>query len=155
MTKQAGPGTRTRTAEGHRLGRWIIAGLLLVVIAAVAYWIRSGDEAVPAPAPPAPIPSELNGQWVRPDGGYVLAISECDPSGGMTAAYFNPRPINVSRAEWRLEDDRIIAFVELRDVNYPGSTYTLSYDPATDRLVGIYFQAAQQQQYEVEFRRQR
>ncbi len=148
-----------RTAEGHRLGRWIIAGLLLVVIAAGAYWILSGDEAAPAPTPPAPtppapIPSELIGQWLRSDGGYVLAISECDPSGGLTVAYLNPRPINVSRAEWRLEDEKISAFIELRDVNYPGSTYTLSYDPATDRLVGIYFQAAQQQQYEVEFRRQ-
>jgi hypothetical protein len=31
--------------------------------------------------------------------------------------------------------------VELRDVNYPGSTYTLTYDPGTDRLTGTYYQA--------------
>jgi hypothetical protein len=42
-------------------------------------------------------------------------------------------------------------FVELRAPNYPGSTYTLTYDPQQDRLKGIYFQAAQQQSFNVEF----
>jgi hypothetical protein len=40
-------------------------------------------------------------------------------------------------------------------VNYPGSTYTLRYDAATDQLKGIYFQAAQGAQYEVYFARRR
>ena len=57
--------------------------------------------------------------------------------------------------EWKLQDGRLQVFVELRDVNYPGSTYTLSYEPATDRLKGIYFQAVQQQQFEVEFVRKK
>jgi hypothetical protein len=42
-------------------------------------------------------------------------------------------------------------FVELRDVNYPGSTYTLRYEPARDRLVGLYDQAAQRQHYDLIF----
>ena len=42
-------------------------------------------------------------------------------------------------------------FVELRDVNYPGSAYNLRYDPKTDRLIGTYFQAVQRQTYDVEF----
>ena len=42
-------------------------------------------------------------------------------------------------------------FIELRDVNYPGSTYTLTYDLASDQLKGIYFQAAEQQRFEVAF----
>ena len=33
-------------------------------------------------------------------------------------------------------------FIELRDVGYPGSTYTLTYLPAGDRLTGVYYQAA-------------
>jgi hypothetical protein len=44
-------------------------------------------------------------------------------------------------------------FIELRDVNYPGSTYTLAYDPASDELKGIYYQALQQQRFEVFFQR--
>jgi len=32
-------------------------------------------------------------------------------------------------------------FIELRDVNYPGSTYSLTYEPASDQLKGIYYQA--------------
>jgi hypothetical protein len=95
----------------------------------------------------------LVGRWVRADGGYVLELKGIGKDGNLQAAYFNPRPIHVSRAEIQRKGGKITVFVELRDVNYPGSTYTLQYDPATDRLKGIYFQAALQQQYEVEFER--
>ena len=46
-------------------------------------------------------------------------------------------------------------FVELRDVNYPGSTYTLAYDPAADQLRGVYFQALERQSFDVSFVRAR
>lgn len=46
-------------------------------------------------------------------------------------------------------------FVELRDVNYPGSTYTLTYDPANDLLAGLYYQAVERQRFDVMFARQR
>ena len=36
-------------------------------------------------------------------------------------------------------------------MNYPGSTYKLIYDPARDVLAGLYFQALQQQTFDVEF----
>lgn len=36
-------------------------------------------------------------------------------------------------------------------MNYPGSTYKLIYDPARDALAGLYFQALQQQTFDVEF----
>jgi hypothetical protein len=52
-----------------------------------------------------------------------------------------------------LEDGNLLVFVELRDQGYPGSTYTLAYQPDSDRLVGIYFQAAVQQHFEVVFQR--
>ena len=38
------------------------------------------------------------------------------------AAYFNPRPINLSRAEAALEGTTIKVCIELRDTNYPGAT---------------------------------
>jgi hypothetical protein len=69
----------------------------------------------------------------------------------MDAGYFNPRPINVSRAEASQEGTTIKVFIELRDTNYPGSTYTLTFDPQSDQLKGVYFQAALQQSFDVFF----
>jgi len=71
----------------------------------------------------------------------------------MNAAYFNPQPINVAKAEAWQSDGKVGVFIELRDVNYPGSTYNLSYDPADDCLKGIYFQAAIEQTFDVYFMR--
>jgi hypothetical protein len=93
----------------------------------------------------------LIGRWVRPDGGYVLELKEIGKDGVLKAAYFNPRSINVARAEFSRKDGTLTVFVELRDVNYPGSKYNLQYDPNSDRLVGTYFQAVQSQTYGVEF----
>lgn len=93
----------------------------------------------------------LNGRWVRPDGGYVLAIRAVDPSGSIDAAYLNPRPINIAKAQATRDGSTVKVFVELRAPNYPGSTYTLTYDPKQDQLRGIYFQAVEQQNFNVFF----
>jgi hypothetical protein len=69
----------------------------------------------------------------------------------MNAAYFNPQPINVAKAEALQGGGTVSVFIELRDVNYPGSTYNLTYDPANDSLKGIYFQAAIKQTFDVYF----
>ena len=71
----------------------------------------------------------------------------------MSAGYFNPRPINVSRAEALQEGQDVKVFLELQDVNYPGSIYHLTYDPKSDQLKGTYFQAALKQMFEVVFDR--
>jgi hypothetical protein len=93
----------------------------------------------------------LEGRWVRPDGGYILELRDIKKDGRLTAAYFNPRPIKVFSAKWSREDGKINLFVELRDVNYPGSKYNLQYDPGSDRLKGTYFQALEKQTYNIEF----
>jgi len=93
----------------------------------------------------------LVGRWVRPDGGYMLEIRSAKADGKLDAGYLNPRSIKVSRAEWRREEGRLLVFVELRDVNYPGSTYNLRFVPDKDRLVGAYYQAVQKQTFDVEF----
>ena len=69
----------------------------------------------------------------------------------MVAAYFNPRPINVSQAEAALDGNTLKVFIELRDVNNPGATYHLTYDPGSDQLRGVYFQPVLQQSFEVYF----
>lgn len=95
----------------------------------------------------------LAGKWVRPDGGYILELKEIGKDGRLKASYFNPRPINVAQAEWRRMGDRVQVFVELRDLNYPGSTYTLIYSPEKDLLEGYYYQAVQGQTYTIQFMR--
>jgi len=95
----------------------------------------------------------LKGKWQRPDGGYILELKQIGKDGSLKAAYFNPRSINVSRAELKRRGDKLTVFVELRDVNYPGSRYNLQYDPRLDRLTGTYFQAVHGETYNVEFSR--
>ena len=151
----AGPTAKPRRAL------WLGGALaVIVVIAAVVAGSRSlKSPAGPTGDPPSPTapdqagPDRLTGRWLRPDGGYVIEIRSAQTNGVLDASYFNPRPIHVSRAEWRREGGGLQVFIELRDANYPGSTYTLRYAPQQDRLVGDYFQAVQQQTFYVEFTR--
>jgi len=93
----------------------------------------------------------LTGRWLRPDGGYIIDIRGIDSVGRVDARYFNPAEINVSRAEATLEEGQLKLFIELRDRGYPGSTYDLVYDAQKDTLFGVYFQAVQQQNFQVLF----
>ena len=93
----------------------------------------------------------LLGRWLRPDGGYVIDIRNISTGGTMEAAYYNPRSINVSQAEVSRKQGSLEIFIELRDTGYPGSTYTLVYDPQKDMLFGIYYQASIGQSFEVIF----
>ena len=93
----------------------------------------------------------LEGRWVRPDGGYILELWDIKKDGSVSAAYYNPRPIKVFIAKWSRKEGKINVFVELRDVNYPGSKYNLQYDPGSDRLKGTYFQAVEKQTFDIEF----
>ena len=122
---------------------WLILAAALAVSAPTPALAQSKGVEVAA--------DRLVGRWVRPDGGYVLEIRSVRADGKLDAAYLNPRSIKVSRAEWRREDGRLLVFVELRDVNYPGSTYNLRYVPDKDRLSGAYYQAVQKQTFDVEF----
>jgi hypothetical protein len=74
-----------------------------------------------------------------------------DAKGKMDAAYLNPRSIDVAKAEATRQGSTLKVFVELRAPGYPGSTYTLTYDPKSDQLTGVYFQAVIGQRFEVVF----
>jgi hypothetical protein len=112
------------------------------------------SNAAPVVAGSQPVYQKLKGRWCRPDGGYIIEIKSVDDaSGKLEAEYFNPQPITVSKAMASRDAADIRVFIELRGANYPGSTYTLVLDPATDQLKGVYFQAAMQQQFEVVFDR--
>jgi uncharacterized protein (DUF2147 family) len=98
--------------------------------------------------------AKLVGNWIRPDGGYVLAIKAVSKEGKMEAAYFNPNNINVAKASATIESGKINLFVELQDTGYPGSYYTLAYDPDKDRLVGVYHHMVLKQNFDTYFVRQ-
>jgi hypothetical protein len=75
--------------------------------------------------------------------------------GTLETQYFNPKPINVGNATWEESYGNLTITVELRDVNYPGSKYTLHYLPDRDVLAGDYYQAVQGQNFYVEFARRK
>ena len=134
---------------------WIVS-LILSTVWLLLSWSASAESGkAGSPKPAQTDYGRIAGKWLRPDGGYVLELSDVKPGGKLKAAYFNPRPINVAKAEWRSVDGRIQVFVELRDVNYPGSTYTLIYDPEQDRLNGYYYQAVQKVTFDVVFIRKK
>ena len=93
----------------------------------------------------------LIGDWVRTDAGYLIMIIKVIEDGTLEAQYFNPKPINVGDANWEESHGNLKIIVELSDVNYPGSKYTLSYLPDRDILAGDYYQAVQGLNFYVEF----
>jgi hypothetical protein len=97
--------------------------------------------------------SKLKGRWRRSGEQYVLEVRAVDDSVKVEAAYFNPQPIRVGRAMAKEKDGAAALFVELQDAGYPGCTYTLIHDPKADQLVGVYYQAARQETYEIVFER--
>ena len=158
----ASPLSATVSSSLFSRARWLVpvclAGLL---VSSCGQRDRPEPTAPPAAAPTnAPAQTEAKpafkailGKWQRPDGGYVLALTEVTGEGKLTAAYFNPNPIQVSRARVFEKEGATRVFVELNDTGYPGCTYTLAYDAKNDQLFGEYFQAAQQQTYDVAFAR--
>ena len=97
--------------------------------------------------------NKLIGNWIRPDGGYVISIRDINSDGQVQAAYYNPNPINVAQSKTTFKGNKIKLFIELRDAGYPGCTYDLSYEPKTDQLSGVYYQAAIQERYDIVFLR--
>jgi uncharacterized protein (DUF2147 family) len=98
-----------------------------------------------------PAIENLKGRWLRDSGGYTIEIRGVGPGGKLEAAYFNPKSIHVGKAEASKQGGVLKVFLELRDVNYPGSTYTLAYDAKSDRLVGRYYQAVARETFDVYF----
>ncbi len=95
----------------------------------------------------------LQGRWVRTDAPYVVELSHAQ-NGSLQAAYFNPKPIHVGKTETAEQGGLVQVLIELQDVNYPGSTYVLTYDRPQDLLKGIYFHPVNKQSYDVTFVRQ-
>lgn len=149
--------------------RLTIASALIVIVAVVCgvlIWrmnaVDSAESASPSDShsesvsPAAAISEPVNmqklvGRWLRTDSPYVIEIREVSPDGTLRAGYYNPQSINVSTAKVENKNGTLQVFVELHDAGYPGSNYTLNYNPQNDALEGTYFQATLRQNFNVAF----
>ena len=135
-----------------------LVGLTLLVGATTA---DAQDARAPTPQTgasraAAPVTMDnLRGRWIRPDGGYGIVIRNIGADGQVEAMYFNPKPLPFAKAQASREGQALRVFLELQAGGYNGSTYELTYDPATDRLKGVYFQAVAKQRYDIYFERQK
>jgi uncharacterized protein (DUF2147 family) len=142
--------------------RWRTVAIGSATLFAVVATVGAALAQAPAPAAKsaaAPKGAEiasfdvLKGNWVRPDGGYVISIKSVGPDGKLEATYFNPNPLPFAKAQAAWEGMTLRASFELRAGGYDGSTYELAYDRASDRLKGIYYQAVAKQKFDVYFAR--
>jgi hypothetical protein len=156
-------GQTPQTKKGEVLRVFLVIAVIAAVVVGGAFFFKKrqngtdGRRGNPPPAEPASVEAPrdvfqvLIGEWLRPDGGYLIEINKILANGRLDARYLNPRLINVSVAEAAQRTDGLRVFIELQDVGYPGSTYTLLYDPQRDILSGTYFQAALGQSFDVMF----
>jgi hypothetical protein len=137
----------------ERLGLGV-ALALAPIAAAMAQGPAPAQSGAAPPAATAGVDVEiLKGTWVRPDGGYMIVIKSIGPNGQLEAMYFNPNPLAFAKARALPEGATLRAFFELQAGGYAGSTYELTYDPASDRLKGTYYQAVAKQKFAVFFAR--
>jgi hypothetical protein len=144
-----------------------IAGACMYVLSGCGEKTDDRKETVPEPVAETAVTPEAEvsvtekidfkaavaGDWVRTDADYILQVVQLKDDGTVDVKYLNPKPIHVGNATWREENGLLLIYVELQDVNYPGSNYTLVYNPANNMLAGQYFQAVEKQTYQVEFRK--
>jgi hypothetical protein len=142
------------------MGSARVSCLLGVGLALACVCVATAQGPTPAPrgtvAPSAagkPDLERLKGTWIRLEGGYIIAIKGIGPRGELDAMYFNPNPLPFSKAQAAPDGATFRLFFELRAGGYGGSTYELTYDPASDRLKGSYYQAVAKQRFDVSFAR--
>jgi hypothetical protein len=114
---------------------------------------RKAEAGSPAAGAASIDPQRLVGKWLRADSDYTIDVAGVGSDGRLDAQYLNPNPIHVGRAAWKLDGGTLKIAVELQDRGYPGSFYTLAYDPGADSLSGVYHHLGLNQEFEVVFSR--
>lgn len=135
-----------------------IAMAMGLALALVAGSPASAQGAAGGPKDPPSAPgaadsgfAALKGAWLRPDGGYVIAIRSIAPNGEVDAMYYNPTILPFAGAQAVRDGATLRLSFRLQAGGYAGSTYELTFDPASDRLVGTYYQAVAKQKFDVYF----
>jgi len=133
-----------------------LAGLALTWLVAGSASAQGGTApaasgAAASPAATTPGFDTLKGTWIRPDGGYRIEIAGVASDGQIAATYFNPNRLPFAKALATMDRAMLRAAFELQAGGYAGSTYDLTYELASDRLKGIYYQAVMKQKFDVYF----
>jgi hypothetical protein len=139
-----------------RRTRALVAVLLAMILTGTATAQRlpqAGAAGSAAGATTAADFESLVGAWVRPDGGYLILIRKVAADGTLEAMYFNPNPLPFEKARASRDGAVVRLAFELQAGGYSGSTYQLTYDRASDRLSGTYYQAVARQSFAVTFAR--
>jgi len=137
---------------------FIIITLIIIVVVIASYYlfsVNTSEEKSSGEVKQNRVAEKkiLIGEWLRTDSDYLIKIATVNDDGSLLAQYFNPNPINVGSANWETISGDLKIIIELSDVNYPGSTYTLNYLPDKDMLAGEYYQAVEGLTFYVEFSR--
>ena len=128
-----------------------ISSAALILVGVLVFFIFNNGSDSSTPVREKADRSSLVGDWIRTDANYLIKINEVNNDGTLEAEYFNPKQINVESAQWEASYGNLKVNIVLRDVNYPGSTYTLNYLPDRDMLAGEYYQAVEGVTFYVEF----
>jgi len=96
---------------------------------------------------------KLKGYRLRTDGTYTIEIVALEEGRKLSAKYFNPNPINVGKAGWRIFNDETQIYMKLQDTKYPGCIYQLSFNENSEMLTGTYYQPLSKQTYKVDFKK--
>jgi len=143
----------------NRIGRYmnpiplVMLCLFLIVNPALAQQPSQQQQPPATMSAGQPAFERLVGRWVRLQGGYVITIRAVDADGKLDAGYENPRPLPFHVAVASRDGSALKLLFELRAGGYNGSTYTLSYDAANDRLTGVFDQVVAKQKFDVVFAR--
>ena len=140
---------------------WVLCVALALALALAPMLDAAAQGAAPAAKGAAASPAAasaldvLKGSWVRPDGGYIIAIRSVGSNGQLDATYYNPKALPFAKAQAMQVDGTPRAVFELQAGGYAGSVYELTYDAANDRLKGVFRQVVVKQVFEVTFLRRR
>jgi hypothetical protein len=124
--------------------------IILAFILAGTFYPLATETAISAEHPDF---TKIVGEWVRPDGGYIVHVRDVKSDGSADVGYFNPAKINVAAASVSYWKGLVKLLIKLQDKGYPGSTYTLYYYADKDTMAGFYYQAVMRQTFEVVFTR--
>jgi len=125
------------------------------ILVVLSGWIVCFSNAETAASAEKPDLKVIIGEWVRPDGGYIVRVRDVNLDGSVDAGYFNPREMNIAEANVSMWKGLVKLYIKLQDKGYPGSTYTLYYYAEKDALAGFYYQAAMEKTFKEVFLRKK
>ncbi|MCD4788369.1 MAG: hypothetical protein K8R37_00090, partial [Bacteroidales bacterium] len=81
--------TVKKTGDNIMQKKYFKLGIIVIIMA----WAVFSQDAKIAASAEKPDFKVIIGEWVRPDGGYIVRVRNVNPDGSVDAGYFNPGKI--------------------------------------------------------------